>query len=186
MRRVNRRDQGERAFTLVEALLAAVVLAMAITAVTLPFTAGARNQRVELHQTLAVSLAEELMEEILLRSFEEPGDGDTDPEPEDNFGPEGDETTRADFDAIDDYDGYEEAPGSLTHSDGSAVTDEGAVWMSRHVTVQYMDVQVAGETPPEDPCFLQVTVEVRDRGEAMVKLVRLVHWLQWREWEDDD
>jgi MSHA pilin protein MshD len=165
-----------RAFTLIEALLAAVILAAVVASVLLPFTAGARSQVVEVRQTLAAGLAESLMEEILLRPFEEPGDGDELPEAPASFGPDAGETTRQDFSAIDDYHGYTEPPGSIVDSQGAPVDDEGVVGLSRSVSVTY--VTVAGQDPAEDPLFLRVVVEVQHQGKPLVTLTRLVHWLE--------
>jgi len=173
---MNRSEQKHaEGFTLFEALLAAVILAMAVVAITLPFTAGAQNQETEARQALAVNLAEELMEEILLRPFEEPDDGDDVIEAEAEFGPESNELTRADFDAIDDYHGYSESPGSIPGADGAVVQDRAAAWLSRHVTVAYVYLQ--GQDVSEDPSVMRVVVEVRYRGDPLITLTRLVHWL---------
>jgi len=161
-------------FTLIEAMLAAVVLAITVVAVVAPFAAGARSQQVEMRMSLAVGLAEQLMEEILQKPFEEPDDGDTLAEDESAFGPEADEATRADFDAIDDYHGQTEAAGQIRQPDGTLVTDPAATGLSRHVTVQY--VLVAGQDAADDKLFLRVTVEVRHEGQPLVTLTRLAHW----------
>lgn len=173
MRTSNRNLAG--AFTLVEALLAATVLAMAITAILLPFTAGARSQLVEARQTLAASLAQQLLEEILLRPFEEPDDGDEDPEAPGDFGPDIGESTRDDFSAIDDYDGYTEAEGTVTGADGQVLDAAAAVGLSRHVAVAY--VYVAGQDVDDDPTFLRVIVEIKHRGDPVIRLTRLIHWV---------
>jgi len=167
--------QHLRAFTLLEALLAAAILAIAITAVTLPFTAGMRCQTIEARQTLGVSLAEELMEEILRRPFEEPGDGDDDPESVADFGPDAGESSRSDYTALDDYHGYTEAAGSILDPEGQVVDDPAAVGVSRRVTVSY--VYVTGQDPGDEPSFMRVVVEVRYLDEPLVTLARLVHWL---------
>ncbi|HUT02046.1 MAG TPA: hypothetical protein VM031_06300 [Phycisphaerae bacterium] len=172
--RASRRQDG-KAFTLLEALLAATVLTIAITAVVLPFTAGMRTQVFESRQTLAVSLAEELMEEILAKPFEEPGDGDEEPELPAAFGPEPGESSRENFSAIDDYHGYTEAAGTITDPAGDVLEAAAAEGLSRHVQVTY--VYVTGQTPGDEPTFLRVTVEVRYRSEPMVTLTRLVHWV---------
>ncbi|HUS91850.1 MAG TPA: type II secretion system protein [Phycisphaerae bacterium] len=175
MPRTRQQHGGRRAFTLLEALLAATVLAIAITAVMLPFTAGLRTEAVEARQTLAVSLAEELIEEVLSRPFEEPGDGDDDPEPAAAFGPDPGETTRDTFSAIDDYHGYAEPAGAIRDPEGKLVDDPAAVGLSRHVTVAY--VYVSGQDSGGDPSFMRVVVEVRHLGEPLVTLTRLVQWL---------
>lgn len=169
------RTAPTKAFTLIESLTASVVLSIAVLAVLLPFSAGARSQLFEARQTLAVQLAEELMEEILQRSFEEPDDDDEAIEPAGAFGPELGETSRADFDAVDDYHGLVEPAGAIVGPDGAVVTDPLADGLSRHVYVTY--VYVYGQDAGDDPSVMRVVVEIRHDGEPLITLTRLVHWL---------
>ena len=155
-----------RGFTLVEALLAAVVLAMAVTAITMPFSSGAMNDQVDARHTLAVNLAQEMMEEILSKPFSDP-QGASAP------GPEPGESRRAYFDNVDDYHGYTEGEGSIANRSGEVVTDPAAKGLSRRVTVQY--VYVAGQETSQDPSFVRVVVEVRYNGDPVATLVRLVY-----------
>lgn len=156
--------------------MASVILAIAVAAAIMPFTCGARSQDVESRQSLAVSLAQDLIEEILLKPFEEPGDGDQLPEPESSFGPEGSETLRSSFSAIDDYNGYTELAGQIVDPAGQVIADAAAAGLSRHVTVSY--VYVTGQLVTDPPSFMRVAVEVRYNGLPIVKMTRLVHWLQ--------
>ena len=169
------REQRDRAFTLLEALLAAVVLAIAITAVVMPFTIGMRTQMIEARQSLAVPLAEELMEEILLKPFEEPDDGDDQAEPPAAFGPDAGEVSRDHFSAIDDYHGYTDPPGTIADPSGDVIEGTAAAGLSRQVTVAY--VHVTGQDPGDPPTFMRVVVEVRHESEPLVTLTRLIHWL---------
>jgi len=149
-------------FTLLEALLAAVILAMAITAITMPFTAAAQNEQIDARQTLAVNLAEEMMEEILSQPVDDP-DGQSAP------GPEKDEKSLSQFDNIDDYDGLVETGGF-----GDAVEDQAeSAGLSRVVTVSY--VRVAGQDTDDEPAFIRVSVEVSHNGSGIVRLTRLVY-----------
>jgi MSHA pilin protein MshD len=165
--------QSRAGFTLIEALMASVILAIAVAAAIVPFTCGARSQEVESRQTLAVSLAQDLMEEILLKPFVEPGD--TVPEPESRFGPESSETLRSSYSAIDDYHGYTELSGYVLDPAGQVITDAVAAGLSRHVTVSY--VYVTGQNVTEPPSFMRVAVEIRYNGQPIVKMTRLVHWI---------
>ena len=153
-------------FTLAEALLAAVVLAVAVAAVTVPFSAAARTEQADGRRTLAVSLAREMMEEILTKPFGDP-QGSSDP------GPEPGEVSRGLFDNIDDYDGYTEAPGGIESFDGEVIDVPEAVGLSRHVSATY--VHVSGQNPGDDPTFIRVDVEVRYRGQPVVALSRLAY-----------
>jgi len=157
-------------FTLLEALLAAVILAMAITAITMPFTAGAQSQLEDARRTLAVNLAQEMMEEILAKPFADP-QGASAP------GPETGELSRALFDNIDDYHGYEEPAGAVADPYGQVINDPEAVWLSRHVTATY--VYVSGQDVSAEPTFLRVQVEVRYKAQPVVNLTRLVYRLRY-------
>ena len=159
-------QHGERGFTLVESLLAAVVLAMTITAVTMPFTAAARNEQDDARRTVAMSLAQELMEEILAHPFADPQGGG-------GPGPEAGEAARADFDNIDDYDGYAEPAGSIVSGDGQTVSETGAHGLSRSARVTY--VFVTGQAPTGPPNFVRVEVEMRHNGQPLLTVTRLVY-----------
>jgi len=160
------RTECGRAFTLAESLLAAAVLVTAISAVVLPFAAGARSEQVDARMTLAVCLAQEMMEEILSKPFNDP-DGASLP------GPETGESKRSRFDNIDDYHGYYEGPGQIADSMRKVVTTPSAEGLSRSVTAQY--VYVSGQDVTDPPDFIRVTVTIRHRGVELVKLTRLVY-----------
>ncbi len=158
----------QTAFTLIESLLAAAILAMSITAVTLPFTSAAKNEQINARKTVATSFAQELMEEILTRSFEDP-----EPSSSRNPGPEADEYSRCDFDNIDDYDGYTDKPGEISVLDGEISKHHGAVDLVRKVTTEYVyvtDQDVSGE-----PDFIRILVEITYRQRSVVRLSRLVY-----------
>jgi Tfp pilus assembly protein PilV len=153
------------AFTLVEALMAATILAMAIFGILVPFTVGAQNQQADARGTLAVNLAQELMEEILSKPF-------YDPQGASNPGPETGETTRNLFDNIDDYNGYSEPDGGIVDHDGNIVSDSIAKGLTRQADCAY--VYVAGQDQATSATFIRVTVTVSYKGTALVSLKRLV------------
>jgi len=147
--------------TVLEALLATVVLAAAAATVIMPFAAGARCTAEDARLTVAVDLAEALMEEILSKPFSDPN------------GSEAGETGRSNWDDMDDYNGYSEGQGQISSFDGVAVDDSATVNLTRQATVQ--GVYVAGQDTGEDPTFLRITVEVKYRGETVVELSRLAY-----------
>ena len=161
-----RRQREGRGFTLVESLLAATLLAMTIAAITMPFTAAARNEQADARRTIATSLARELMEEILSRPFDDPN-GPSSP------GPETGELAREDFDNTDDYHGYSEAAGGIVDGDGNRVADSAAHGLSRSATVNY--VYVSGQEMSDPPNFVRVQVEVRRDGQPLLTVTRLVY-----------
>ena len=160
------KGQSGGGFTLAESLLAATILAMAVTALTMPFTAGARNEQSDGRRTTAVSLASELMEEILSRPFNDP-DGPSEP------GPEVGEATRGDFDNIDDYDGYSETAGNVSSPSGSTSSDASANGLSRNVSASY--VYISGQDTSAEPTFIRITVEIRYDGQPVTTLTRLAY-----------
>ncbi len=166
MKRLGR--QHAEGFTLLEALLAAVVLAFAAVAITVPFASAARNEQTDARRTLAVSLAQELMEEILSRPFM-----DGDPSYARNAGPDPGESTRSLFDNVDDYDGHTEPPGAITDMAGNVVDCSVSEGLSRRATVSY--VHVSGQEMSEPPTFVCVVVEVRYAQRPVVTLTRLVY-----------
>ena len=148
--------------------MASVILAMAIAAITMPFTAGAQNQQADGSRTLAVDLAQELMEEIMSKPFQ-------DPQGASQVGPESGETSRAKFDNIDDYNNYTEAAGQIASWDGQVITDPAAADLSRRVTCTY--VYVAGQDTGQPPSFIKVKVDVLSKNTPIVTLTRLAYCL---------
>ena len=158
-----RHTNPAHAFTLLESLLASSLLATAVVGIIVPFVAGAQNQRDDSRRTLATSLAQELMEEILTKSFNDQG-----------VGPETGENSRSSFNCINDYNNYTESAGHILDNCGNIVTDPAAVGLSRNVSVSY--VTVPGQTPVNPPIFGSVIVEVKYDGNSIFKLTRLVYY----------
>lgn len=163
MKRVAKHNAG---LTLIESLMAMSLLAISITAVTMPFTAAAMAEMEDARRTIAAALAREMMEEVLALPFYDP-DGPS------VQGPEVSEVARADFDNIDDYHGYTEADGNINSADGEVMSDPACQGLSRSVTVEYgyVDGQDVGETPT----FVQISVVVQYEGSDVVSIVRLVY-----------
>jgi len=153
-------------FTLTESLMGVAILAMSITAITMPFTAGAQNELADARRTLATSLAQEMIEEILAKPF-------NDPEGTSDVGPEADETGRGEFDNVDDYHGYIETAGNITGLDGQAIDDPVAAGLSRGITATY--VYVSGQSDGEVASFILITVDVDYHDATVVSLSRLVY-----------
>jgi prepilin-type N-terminal cleavage/methylation domain-containing protein len=62
---MNYKLRTNKGFTLTEAMMAMVILALAVTGILLPFTTGAAVRAEGMHKTLAAKLAADLMEEII-------------------------------------------------------------------------------------------------------------------------
>jgi len=139
--------------------MAAAVLAMTASIVVVPFSAGAQSTAQDARQTLAVSLAEGLMEEILSKPFADPD------------GSSAGEVGRTTWDDMGDYNGYAESDGNIVTFDGTGVNDAAAVGLSRHVTVQ--PVYVSGQDQGQAATFKRATVEIRYHGNTLLTLTRL-------------
>lgn len=146
-------------------MIASVVLAITIIAVTMPFAAGAQNQQEEAHRTAANFLAQELMEETLSRSFEDGGATNT-------MGPEAGENSHTEFDSVNDYDGMDEPVGEIVDAAGQVVSDPAAVGLSRHARVRYLTV---GHQQGSESKFASIEVEIRYNGQSLLKLTRLFY-----------
>jgi prepilin-type N-terminal cleavage/methylation domain-containing protein len=156
-----------QAFTLIEAMLAVVLLSIAAAGILLPFAGGAALQAEGINKTLAASLAGDLLDQVVSKPFHDP-DGSTFYNP----GPESGEAVPGGFDNIDDYNGYTEAQGQLKDSVGNFYTDLNYAFFSRTVLCEYKhQIQQNGLAPE---CFIKVTVIVYRNGIEAARVVRLV------------
>jgi len=158
--------RSREGFTLVEAMLAVVVLAIAAAGVLLPFVSGATVRAEGTRRTLAAGLASDLMEQILRLPFHDPTGSASDYSP----GPDA-----GDLDNIDDYDGYNEAQGQVKDATGAVFTDPKYVNFSRNVTCAY--VAASPQPAPSDPAqckFILVMVQVNYSGRETATIRRLV------------
>jgi prepilin-type N-terminal cleavage/methylation domain-containing protein len=151
---------GRAGFTLLESLLASVILAASVSAVLIPYSAGARNDAYSAEKALATSLASDLMEEIIAHPFSDPDDGSQ------VAGPDSGEYGQASFDNVDDFHG-------LTEPAGFCTTDPRAAALSRGTEVQY--VFVNGQDASEPPKVCRVTITVDHGDETLATLTRLVY-----------
>jgi len=153
-----------------EALLASTMLAMGASAVLLPFNVGAQSEHEDARRTLALFLGRELMEEILSKPFD-------DPQGSEAVGPDGGESSRALFDNIDDYEGYEDgynkSISAIVGRNGETIDSLAIVGLQREAVVQY--IHVAGQDLGADPDFVRVEVIMKYMGDEIVTLRRLVH-----------
>jgi hypothetical protein len=151
-------------FTLLEAMISVAILTVAAPAVLIPFATGMQSDAEDARQALATTLATEMMDEALSKPFSDP-EGPSVPGPE--FG----ETTRFQFDNIDDYHNYTEASGLIADAFGDVMTEPGASGLSRAVDVEY--VYVSGQDTAESPSFVRITVTVLDGDRPVATLARL-------------
>jgi type II secretory pathway pseudopilin PulG len=155
---------GARAFTLVETVIATIIVAVMLSAALT--TVGV--SRVTQHKVALVSrgqlLAEMLLSEILRQSYQDP-DGTP------VFGRESDEsaTTRAAFDDVDDYHGWSESP--PTAKDGAALANAaGWKWT---VTVEWVDPANPTQVRTVETETKRVTITVTYHDVPQASLVSL-------------
>jgi len=137
--------KNRKGFTLIEAMIAAVVLGIAAAGVLLPFTSGAAIRAEGAHRTLAAKLAGDLMEEIVKTPFDQ---------------------------IIAGYDGYAEPQGQVKDVSGTVFTDSNYANFSRDVSCEYFNV--LQESMNGELKFIRVIVRVYYRGGEIVTISRLV------------
>ena len=150
--------------TIVEAVMATVILAFAVTAVAAALMAGAQQSYEAVDTRLANESAQALMEEILTLPYEDP-QGASAP------GPEAGESTRSAYDNVDDYHGFAESVGTLVDATGTAYPAEYAA-LSRSVTVTVTSLQPAGFGSPISGLTIMVSVQLGPR--TLAQVVRFV------------
>lgn len=153
-RRTSDTTRRVRGFSLIEVLIATSILSFATIAIVEAVTAGQAVTLDALHRARADALAESLLEEVLSKPYADP-DGDA------GFGPDAGETTRGDFDNVDDYHGYLESAGALADHAGT-VYPGGYQAFDRSVSVVAMTNSVA--SLGGDHTGVQVTVTVSESG----------------------
>jgi len=131
--------------TLVEAVLAMVILGMAAAGVLLPFARGASVQAEGLHRTLAATLADGLMERIVNTPFDE---------------------------IVSTWDAHSEAEGQLRDASDTTFTDSMYARYSRGAECD--EVYVPQQGGAAAPNFILATVRVYYRGEAIATINRLI------------
>ncbi len=132
-------------FTLIEALLALMLLGIASASLLLPFTAGATIRKDGLSRTMASSLASQQMEKVLGTPFSQ---------------------------MVATWNNTSEAAGTLTDPQGNALSGGMYSQMARSTTCSY--VYTSQQSGTLAPCLINITVTVTYRGDTLVSLSRLV------------
>ena len=136
---------GRRGFTLVEAMMATVVLSIAAVGVLLPFTSGAAVQAEGMRRTLGAKLASDLMQEIVNTPFNQ---------------------------IVADYGTFSEAQSQVKDAGGVVFTDSNYAMLSRNSMCNY--VYVPQENGTGVTKFILVTVRVYYSGKEIAIINRLV------------
>jgi len=131
-------------FTLVEAMLAVVVLGIAAAGVLLPFTSGASVRAEGARRTLGARLASDLIEEIVKTPF---------------------------ADIVANYN-YSEPQGTVKDAAGVVFTDSNYANFSRSVVSVY--IRFPQESVQAELKFIRVTVQVNCNSKKIATISRLV------------
>lgn len=132
------------AFTLAEAMIAVVVLAVVASSVLVPFITGANVQAEGYRRTLAAKLAGELMELIIADDF------DT---------------------IVSDYN-YTEPQGQVKDISGAVYSD--SVYGNYSRQVECAKVFLPSESGNDEPLFIRATVKVYYQGAELAEISRLI------------
>jgi type II secretory pathway pseudopilin PulG len=135
-----------KAFTLTEAIMAIVILAMAAAGLLLPFAGGAALQAEGARLTLAAKLASDLTEQIINTPFDE---------------------------VVSSFNGYSESQGQVKDSGGSVFTGSMYSKFSRNSSCDYVRF-LDWEDNRVSPKFILVTVSVYYESDEIVKINRLI------------
>ena len=146
--------------TLVETVLSVLILGGAFVAALNTIGSARGAQAVVTQRQYGLTLAEDLMAEILSHDTYQQGL---------LFGPEVDEALddRDEFDAVDDFNGWTSSP----PTDPSGVKIEGADDYTRSVKVSYVKLDDPSADSVTDKGVLRITVTVSYRSKEVAKLV---------------
>jgi hypothetical protein len=153
-----RRLPRARGFTLIEGMMASVLLAAIAMAVLAAFTAAAQNGAEADESMMAAELARQLLDEIASKPVLDPNNVIQ------MLGPDAGESGRAQFDNVDDYHGYKDSTKKLHGLDGVAVMDLPYEY-KRSVTVEFR--RPPGTTTARASAdFVVVTVKIQVKSGA--------------------
>lgn len=139
-----------RGFSLVEALLASMILAFSAVAVSHALLSGHQLTEAALHHSHAMDLAGAMVEEVLRLPYDDP-DGSS------NMGPESGESNRTLYDNVDDYHGFSQSAGAVADFAGD-LYEPAYQDFNREVTVTTSSQNVVGFGGAIDGVTIQVTI----------------------------
>lgn len=156
------------AFTLAEALVAGVILALAAAAILTPFSAAAKQQDRAAKLTQAALLAEQGVEECLAQTAWTASAANPPA-----LGPAPGETARNQYLERTDYSGFTETPAQFGLRYGPAQPASAfPANLTRTFNLQY--VNLPGMDPAASPELMMLTVRVFDGQQELVTLRRLI------------
>lgn len=156
------RSASKSGTTLVEAVIATLILAFAVSAVATALMAGTQQSYEALDASLAADLAQGVMEEIIALPYNDPdGSG--------AIGPDAGETDRTLFDNMDDYHGFSEVAGAVSDAQGTAYP---SLYDRFDRTVSVQPTTVESPSLGLSVPGILITVTVRQNNRVMVVLTQ--------------
>jgi Tfp pilus assembly protein PilV len=168
-----RRAPGRhRGFGLAEGLIASVVLATAVVAVSAAINASYAQTATMSEDVRMTQLAQQLLEEIAAKPL---GDPDRTPPTDTVIAP--DEATRSQYDDVGDYNGYTDRSDDLQTAGGQAIASSDGPVYTRTVSVEFRD-------QPQGPAsrwgdMALISVSVNSSSGLSLRLSRLVTRTSW-------
>lgn len=141
MLKLNNKNNG---FTLVEAMIAMVLLSIAAAGLLLPFSASASVQQEGVNRTLAVKLAGDLIEQIINTPFNQ---------------------------IVGTYGNYTEGTGQVKDAQGNVFSSSIYADFSRKAICQY--VYTAQQDGLDSPNFIRITVQVFYKSSKLAEIATL-------------
>jgi MSHA pilin protein MshD len=165
-------NQRSAGFTLAEILVAVVVITVALVPLITVIGQGVKRSKDPQRITVANMLAQDLMEEIICKKFDE---DPTNPDTTANLRPDSGETrsgnpTTRNFDDVDDYNGYTETPPKEV--DGTSMTEY--TGFTRSVVVAYVSETNLDLVSTPITRFKRITVTVSWEGGAQSTVLRAI------------
>jgi Tfp pilus assembly protein PilV len=155
--------RGGRGFSLIEASMATLVVAVMLTAMLRTVGAARIAQYKSADAMRGQLLAADLMAEIIQLPYQDPGNAPV-------FGPEAGELTRASFNDVDDYNNWSESPPQ--NRDGSTMLN--TTGWSRQATVAWVSAADLKTTSPSETSVKRVIVSVKHNGQLVASKTAIV------------
>jgi MSHA pilin protein MshD len=154
------RWRARRGFTLVESVIAVLIVSTVLVAALRTFGGLASARLIQTDRTLAYGLADNMLAEVLQGYFKEPGGGTT-------LGPDAGEQ-RGTYDDVDDYDGLSQTPPQLR--DGTTLTEFAGWTRSVSVTCVKPDAPDVAAGPADAQVLKRILVTVKSPRGVSVTL----------------
>jgi len=184
-RALPRQVKRQKGFTLIELVAVIIILAISLVGVTAAISGAISRSSDVLLETRAVALAQSYLDEILAKRFDERTaprgippcrSNCTD---EVNFGLDGGESDREDFDDVDDYHGLDEGLGQANPlQDAEGQTRLGYDNFRVRVSVRYLELGV-GDTEEN---LASAVNDLTDEKDAKLITVTVNHASVFSEW----